>query len=407
MRLAIALGLGLLVGLQRETAAKDVAGIRSFTLISMTGFASALAAQRYGPALLVAALVAATATVVAGSLMRRRGGAVKMSVATEMAALLMFLVGASLVTGPISVPVFLAGTVAVLLQWKDPLHGTTERMGPAEVQAVFRLALIGLVILPVMPDEAYGPYEVLNPFRIWLVVVLIVGISLGAYTVARMVRPPHGLLAAGLLGGLISSTATTVASARESRRRPDAQATALSVILLASATVYVRLLVEMFVVSRDLFSAALGPFFVLMAFTVAMAFAAYKSAAPAAAGPYAKGEPPEMLRIAVVFGMLYAVVLLAVAAARQYFGVSGMYAVAALSGISDLDAITLSTAQFVELGRIEPAHGWRIVVVAYLANMAFKTAIAGFLGSPGLLRRVGLSLAVLAVVGSGLIALWP
>lgn len=182
--LAIAIGLGLLVGLQREWADKKVAGIRTFPLITLLGALCGLLMQQTGAPWAVAAGLVAMAVLFwigAGAQAAQPSG-----VTTEVAGLVMFVVGALVVNGMAAIALVTTGVVSVLLHWKRPLHALVDRIGEDDLRAIVQLILIGMVILPILPDRAYGPYDVVNPFRIWLMVVLIVGISLAAYVAYRL-----------------------------------------------------------------------------------------------------------------------------------------------------------------------------------------------------------------------------
>jgi uncharacterized membrane protein (DUF4010 family) len=215
--LGIALGLGLLVGLQREWEQNRLAGLRTFALVSLFGALSAMLAQSHGGWVLAAGLAACAAITVPGYLASLRGKEADPGLTTEVAILVMFTVGAVAMQGNRLVAVVIAGSVMVLLQGKKPLHQMVHKIGENDLREIARLVLIGLVILPLLPNRPFGYAGVLNPFSIWLMVVLIVGISLVAYLVSKFLSPSRGAAVAGLLGGLISSTATTASVARRSR----------------------------------------------------------------------------------------------------------------------------------------------------------------------------------------------
>jgi len=380
-RLAIALGLGFLVGLQREWAAKRVAGVRTFPLITVLGALCAMLAGRFGGWEVAAGFVALAAIVVLGQ--RAWAGGEEdghRGVTTEAAALVMFAVGAILMAGETAVAVAMAGAVAVLLHWKAPLHRLVREASEAEARAVMRLVVIGLVILPLLPDRSYGPYGVFNPFEIWLMVVLIVGISLAAYVAYQLLGAATGTLVAGVFGGLISSTATTVSYARRTRGEPRLAAVAAVVIMIASTIVFGRVLFEVAVVAPELLWSTAPPLLVMagwMAVVSAAAFVVFERRG----GELPEQQPPSNLLAAIVFGLLYAGVLFGVAVAREHFGEAGLYVVAALSGLTDMDAITLSSAQMMKSGRIELAEGWRLILIGTLANILFKGVVAGLLGT--------------------------
>lgn len=409
--LGISLGLGLLVGLQREWSKAEGAGIRTYPMITVFGTVCAILAERYGGGILFAGILAVGAMMVMMKIVMNIHLPVSdqphAGPTTGIAALLMFAVGAMLATGGLLVPaIATGGAVALLLQWKRPLHGFVRRIGDKDIQAIFRLVLIALVVLPVLPDESFGPYGVLNPFHIWLMVVLIVGISVGSYLVAKFLGGKAGSLLGGILGGLISSTATTISYARRSKSAPESASLAAMVIMIASTIVFVRVAFEVAVVAPSVLPSILPQFAAMCVFMLAISGGAYLFAEKNR-GVSPEASDPSDLGAAVTFGALYAIVLVAVAAAKEYFGDQGLYTVAAVSGLTDMDAITLSTARLVEAGRISTDTGWRMMMTGALSNILFKGVAVAFLGARGLFLRVlvlfGLSLAG----GLCLLFFWP
>ena len=239
-RLGIALGLGLIVGLQRERSGSPLGGFRTFPLATLFGSVSGLIAMRFGGWPIAAGLVVVAALLIMGNLERQERDA---GLTTEVAMLLMYMVGALVMFGPASVAVIIGGTVAVLLHFKPEMHSIARRLEDPDFRAIMQFVLITLVILPILPNQAYGPYQVLNPFKIWLMVVLIVGISLGGYIIYKFFGEKAGTLVGGILGGLISSTATTVSYARRTSKAPEASALAALVIMVASTIVFGRVLI--------------------------------------------------------------------------------------------------------------------------------------------------------------------
>ena len=405
-QLGIALGLGLLVGLQRERTSARLAGVRTFTLITGLGFVCGLLAATFGGWVVAAGFLALMGIVIAGNLAASRKEPIDPGVTSEVAMLVMFGVGAYLTIGSFAVAIAVGGGVAVLLQFKEPLHGLVARLTDTDVRALMQLVLIALVILPALPDATYGPYGVLNPHRIWWMVVLIVGLSLGGYVASKLFGKDAGTALAGILGGLISSTATTVSTARMVATRPEASAVAATIIMFASAVVFGRLLIELGVAAPVQFTSMAGPVGVMFGvFTVLAAGVWLWARGQSAEMP--EQENPTNLKSALVFGLLYAVVLLAVAWAKERFGTSGLYTVAAISGLTDVDAITLSTAQLVDAGALDATTGWRIVLVAAGSNMVFKAGMVAALGN----RRVFAIVAGLYAVGIAatvaLFLVWP
>lgn len=405
-KLGIALGLGLLVGLQREYAVSQLAGIRTFAVITVFGTICALLGQQFGGWIVGLGAVALAALVVVGNVAKMRAADSDPGLTTEAAVLLMYGVGAYLVIGPASVAVAVGGGLAVLLSWKEPLHGLIQKMGPTDIKAIMQFVLITLVILPVLPDQAYGPYEAFNPYRIWLMVVLIVGISLGGYVAYKLFGRQTGTLLSGVLGGLISSTATTVSYARRVRAAPENTVLAAAVILIASTIAFARVIAEIAVVAPGTILQTAPPLAVMGAWMAILSLGVYFRARQEPAEMPPQGNPAE-LPSALVFGGLYALVTLAIVAAKFSWGTGGLYGVAVLTGLYDLDAITLSTAQLVDQGEVAPATGWRVILTAALSNLVIKALIAGLLGQRRLFACVALLYTAAAAGGITLLLLWP
>jgi uncharacterized membrane protein (DUF4010 family) len=407
VQLGIALGLGLLVGLQRERAATDIAGFRTFTLVTLLGAVCGLLSLSLGGWVLAGGFAGISALVFIGNLAKIHAGHPDPGITTEVAVLLMFAVGAFVTVGPPQVAVAVGGATVVLLQWKRELHGLAARLGDQDVRAAVQFVLIAMVVLPVLPNRAFGPYAVLNPRQIWWMVVLIVGLSLVGYVGTKLVGERAGTWLGGALGGLVSSTATTVAFARRTRRGEVAAETAAQVIVIASAVVYVRVLVEIAVVSPAMFARAWPPLATMLAVLAGLALlAARLNRVEERQEPVEQSNPSE-LPTALLFAAIYAAVVLAVAWAKARLGSAGMYAVAGVSGLVDLEAITLSSAQLVRGNKLDADLAWRLVLLASLVNIAFKGVIAAAWGGWGLARRIALVWALAVAVGVALLVWWP
>jgi uncharacterized membrane protein (DUF4010 family) len=403
-KVALALGLGLLVGLQRERVQSPLAGIRTFALITVWGAVCALLALTFGGWIVALGGLGVAALLVAGNLVQAKAKEADPGLTTEIAALLMYGIGAYLVVGHAGVAIALGGATALLLHWKVPLHAFVARIGETDLKAIMQFVLITLVILPVLPDQTYGPYDVLNPRRIWFMVVLIVGISLGGYVAYKWLGPRAGTVLGGVLGGMISSTATTVSYARRHRDPSPSIRLAALVLIIASAVALVRVLVEIAVVAPSTFPDLAPPLALLLGWMALLAVGMYFLAR----GEHEELPPPgnpAQLTPALVFGGLYALVTLGVAAAKDSLGETGLYGIAVLSGLHDLDAITLSTAQLVDQGRVEPHTGWRLILVATLSNLVFKACLVAVLGHRWLLGWVAVLFGA-ALAGGLVILLW-
>lgn len=403
-KFGISLLLGLLVGLQREHTEESQAGLRTFPLITLLGSVAALLADPLGVWALAAGMLALAAVAIASYLARLRQAHADIGITTVVAMLLMYAVGALVIVGPLSLAVAVGSGVAVLLQFKLELHDFSKRLGDRDLKAIMQFVLITCIILPVLPNRTFGPLRVFNPFETWLMVALIVGMSLGGYIIYKFFGRSAGIFLGGFLGGMISSTATTVSYARQARDNRQGLLAAAIVIMIASTVLYARVLIEVSVVSPAFLKVAALPILVLMVLTFIPALAIWLRVRREAATMPEQSNPTQ-LRSAVVFAGMYALVLFALAAAREYGGMEGLYAVAGLSGMTDMDAITLSTARMAVNDPAMLAEGWRLLVVAALTNLGFKAAVAGVLGGWQLLWRIALLFAIPATGGAIMLAM--
>jgi uncharacterized membrane protein (DUF4010 family) len=324
---------------------------------------------------------------------------------TEVAAVLTFLVGALVVLGSREVAIVLGATIAMLLHLRDELKGWVRRLSDRDVRAVMQFVAISLIVLPVLPNQTYGPYDVLNPRQVWWMVVLIVGMNLAGYAAFRVMGRRAGTALAGVLGGVISSTATTMSYAQLTKTSPSHTNAAVAIVWIASGVVFVRILIEVGAVAPAFLPTAAVPVSIMLIFFVAAAVAIWRSSTGPAESPLDPGNPSE-LRPAILFGALYAAVLFVVAAAQDLLGNVGLFAAAALSGLTDIDAITLSTSRLVATGVVDQATGWRLILVAAMSNMLFKLGLAASLGTPQMAKRLAVLFSLAIAVGAGLIVAW-
>jgi uncharacterized membrane protein (DUF4010 family) len=405
-QLGISLLLGLLVGLQRERTDSTVGGIRTFPLIAAFGTLSGWLALEHGGWIIAAGFVALAALLTMHNYMLTRSGSHDAGQTSEIAALLLYGIGAYVVAGEFSVAVALGAVIAILLHYKDPLHAFAAKIGERDVTAIMQFALISFVVLPVLPDRTYGPYDVLNPFQIWLMVVLIVGISLIGYVAYKLFGGKEGAVLGGIIGGLVSSTATTASFSRRTAMAPNFSGLAALVITIAASVVYLRVIAEVSVVAPGHAPEIVPPLAIMFGACAVIAAILYLSSSDRHATMAEHGNPAD-LRTAILFAGLYAVVSFAVAATMSEIGVQALYPVALLSGLTDMDAITLSTSQLVKQDRLDPTTAWRLILVASIANLAFKGIIVAVLGGRRLLKYVVVVFGAAITVGAAVLWLWP
>ena len=405
-KLAIALGLGLIIGLQRQRTDSRLAGIRTFPLITILGTIVGLLASQWGGWVLAAGFVSLAALITIGNFTWVKANPQAGGTTTEVATLLMFGLGAYLVVGYTAVAVVIAGTTATLLHFKPEMHRLAGRIGEKDFTAIIQFILITLVILPILPNRTYGPYNVLNPYKIWLMVILIVGISLAGYVAYKLMSPKSSAVVGGILGGLISSTATTVSYARRSREAPQSSALAALVIMIASTVAFVRVLVVIAVAAPRQFVGLALPLGTMLGFLILIALALFFRTRREGGQLPIHGNPSE-LKPAIIFALLYGLVLLGVGAGQAHFGKEGLYLVSILSGLTDMDAITLSTIQMVKEEMIDAFMGWRMILIAALSNFVFKGATVVVLGDEKLRARIAVVFGVALAMGLAILVLWP
>lgn len=392
---AISLALGLMMGLERERRGGTNAGLRTFALVGITGTAAAMIAQQAASPWLLPVVAAGLVAMMISADHHRGDADETPDTTTTVALLLCFLFGALLWHGHRQLAIALALATTALLYFKAELHGATQRLTRQDIVSFLQFALITFVVLPVLPDQGYGPYGVLNPYTIWLMVVLTSGLSLAGYATLRLSPQAGAVPLLGLLGGMVSSTATTLVFARQARDERHA-GTALVIITIANLVVLLRMAV---------LAAVVAPAGLPVLAPVLAAGLLAGSAPPLRAwlsmrnsrAPAPELENPVNLRHALMFGAIFAVVLVVSAAFHARAGEMGVYAVAAISGLADMDAIAISTFKLLTGGQLTAGQAAIAVVIALGANMAFKASMVLVIAGRALAAKVALSfLATLA-----------
>jgi uncharacterized membrane protein (DUF4010 family) len=311
-----------------------------------------------------------------------------------------FLLAAMVMYDQRLVAVALAVVTAAVLAYKQPLHSFVDRLGWDDVYAGVRLLIATFIALPLLPNEPIDPWGALNPYKLWLLVILISSLSLVGYVLTRLLGPARGAALTGMTGGLVSSTAVTLSFAKEAAEKPKKSAALACGILLAWVVMFVRVVILVGIVNPALLTHVLIPFAVMA--IVAAGFAAWLYYRNGSAGTAtAKGDVelknPFSLMEAAKFGAVFAVVLLAVKLVQAYFPPQGMYFVAALAGLTDVDAITLSMAEFGKSG--DAAIAVIAIVIAAVSNTLVKCGLAVGLGGQVFGRNLMVATAATLVAG--------
>jgi len=401
------LAVGLLIGLERERHKESKAGVRTFALIAMVGTVCAMLGEKTAsPWLLVAGLVVSTGSVLAAYLVAPTSTP-DQGTTTVIASALTFCLGAAVWHGYAGIVVSVAIVTTVLLHYKTQLEGFSVRLNATDMASVLQFAVLSLVILPVVPNKGFGPYGALNPYDLWLMVVLISAVSLAGYLAWRLLGGKGPVLLLGALGGLVSSTATTLVYSRGAHGKPELEGTAATVILLANLVKLLRILVLAIAVMPSILPTLLPVLAAGIAVTVPIAWIVWRKHADGEALENPELTNPTDLPVALGFGVAYAAVLLAAAWLNDLAGAMGVYAVAMVSGLTDVDAISLSSFRLFGDGRVTAASAVMAIVVATVTNAVTKAGIVFVVGGASLGRRCVLGFAAMSVALLATAALIP
>lgn len=398
------LAIGLLIGLERERNPSANAGLRTFALVALAGTLAAMLSQLLqSPWLLALGLFTIGLMIIAANFSTQTPEE-DPGTTTAAALLVCYLLGAMVWFGAETPALMLAIAVTILLYFKPELHGWSRDLTRRDLISIFQFAVLTFIILPILPDQNYGPYNTLNPHQTWLMVVLISGLSLAGYIALRIVGQRYGAPILGFLGGLVSSTATSMVYARHGKNEGMAQL-AVIVIMIANLVVIVRLAVEGTVVSPKSLPYLLPVLGSGLTFGLAGTAFLWRHLAKSADLPMPEIANPTEIRIALGFGLLYAVVLFFSAWLSDLAGSKGLYIVALISGLTDVDAITLSSLRLYEMGKLASSQAVTAIVLAFLANLAFKFGMIATIGGIHLARRCAIGFAAMAA-GMGLGLIW-
>lgn len=402
-RLAVAIAIGLLIGIERgwkgreaEEGEREI-GLRTLALLGLIGGLSGLLGAEFG-GLLIGLMFIGLAILLGLVYRIKAGQRDDIGLTTEIAALATFLLAALSGLGHMAIASAGAVLMAILLSYKGQLHGWLRGLKRTELTAGFKLLLISVVLLPLLPDRGFGPWQALNPYTIWWMVVLIAAISFVGYFAVRIAGARAGTIFTAAFGGLASSTATTLNLARLAGRKRGGRTLLAGGILLACGTMFPRMLLVATIVHTPLFLPLLWPALAMALLTYGAAlWLLRKSRGGDDVDDLLPGNPLE-LTSALAFGALLALVMLLGKALVEWVGDAGVYALAAASGVADVDAITLSLSAMSGQELTERTVALAIVIAASVNSLA-KAALAGFVGGRELGLKVGLPLGVAVAAG--------
>jgi uncharacterized membrane protein (DUF4010 family) len=407
LRFGAALLIGVLIGMQREYAYSSnkegglFAGARTFALMSLFGALAALLSDLFLTPWVFIGLVILLGVMIIVAYFISATERDEIGLTTEVAALITMLIGGICYLHSLEVAAALGVVTTVLLAVKWELRQFVKVITQEDVFATLQFAVITAIVLPVLPNRTFGPLplDVLNPYQIWKMVVFISGINFLGYILVKVVGPKKGIGISGLLGGLASSTATTLSFSQRSHAQDGLDKPFAVAIIAGWVIMFLRVIVEVAVVNSRLLPyiwpamAAMGLSGLLYALYLYFSQTAIDEEELNLSNPFELGP-------AIKFGLLYALILLVTKAAEVYIGEKGLYLTSFLAGLADVDAITLSLADLTKTGQgIALSTGKIAIILAAISNTAAKGVLVFSLGSRSLRRYIWPAMIIMLTIG--------
>ncbi len=408
LRSGLALAIGMLIGMERgwherhASQSVHLAGMRTFGLIGLLGAIWAQLSLVMGELLLGFAFVAFSALMIIAHILAVQKD-YDYGLTTVVTALITFGLGALMMKGYQALSASIAVVVTALLSLKPALHKWVDRLEQSELQAIVKLLLISVVVLPILPNQGYGPWQALNPYKIWWMIVLISTISFVGYFAMRLAGPKRGIMLTAFFGGFFSSTAVSLDFARKSKQQPEASSLFVSGILMACGTMFPRVLVLLSVIYLPMAYKLATSFIVMALLTYGISFWIWKNLPEEQLAHTSDHRGAFELRTALWFGLLLTTIMFLSYALKDWMGDSGVYLLAFVSGLSDVDAITLSLSQMAKEDlAIQVATG--AILLASITNTLVKAGLACVFGTRKMAWQISLSFAL--VVLAGVLSFW-
>lgn len=397
-KIAITLLLGLLIGLEREHSRsskwKSFAGIRTFPIMALFGFLAALISELTFFWVYVSLFIGYTSLITASYIFSAKEG--KIGGTTEVASLVVFVLGSMVFWDQIILASGIAVIITFLLSMKLQLHTLVGKIQEEDIYATLKLALITVIILPLLPDETYGPYDVLNPRLIWYMVIFIAGISFLGFVLIKFIGPEKGIPVTGLMGGMVSSTAVALSFSKRSRDLTYFSVNFATAIILASTLMYPRVFIEVLVVNPVLLNKLWLPLLIFTIIGTSLSYILWQNVTRRSRTETIEVKNPFEIKSALIFGLLFGVILFVSKAGQIYLGDGGTYVISFFAGITSVDAITLSIANL-SINQITHDVASSSIIIALIANTIFKLVITLIFGFKDLKKYTLIGLGTLTV----------
>lgn len=396
--------LAALLGLERENAVhKDkrvsFAGIRTFAFIGLLGALSQVLRvySEIFSVLLAGGFLLLVVTAYAVSSFKSK----TIGATTELAAILAFINGILCANDQYVLATAVTLTVLFVLHFRGKLHKIAEKVSRKELVSTIEFMVIAFVVLPLLPNKGFGPYEIFNPYVIWLMVVLISGISFVSYVAVKAIGVKRGIGATGFFAGLVSSTPLVMSFSEQSKKNPKIIDPYVFAVVIASSATFFRILLEVFVINKDILVPLLVPMLTMGIVGIFCAVFFWVQKGEGGGGvskEVLKMESPFQLKPALKFGVFFALVFFVSKMMQIYFGTKGVYLAALFSGFVDVDAITVSMANLSKNGLSNEVAVTSITLAAMVNTLA-KAGIFALFGHRKVAKLIGIAFAVVLCAG--------
>ncbi|MCG6913020.1 MgtC/SapB family protein [bacterium BMS3Abin03] len=397
-KLIIAILIGILIGLEREhsrsKASKIFAGIRTYPLLSMLGFSAALVASITNVWLYGIIFIGYSALITTSYISSAREG--RLGGTSEASALLVFILGSLVYWNMILVAAAIAVFTILFLSLKIQLHSFVGKINSEDILAIVKLAIITIIILPLLPNQTIDPLNIFNPRTIWLMVIFVSGIGFVGYILVKYVGKDKGIGLTGFLGGMVSSTAVTFSMSKKSKESEMLAGNYAVGVLLASSVMYLRIFIIVVFLELKLAMHAWLPL-IIFGITGLLISYLFKKKIPSPINEVFELKNPLELRFALLFGLIFGIVIVVSKAAQLYLGTEALYGVSAIAGITSVDAIVLSVIHLLPVS-INISTAVAAIIIATAANNIVKIVISLYWGSKEFMKFVSIGLGLLVFV---------
>lgn len=400
VRALVAIGIGFIIGLEREHAAikentEAFAGIRTFVFVVLLGFIAGMTYFLLSP--IVYAVILLSVVLMIGISYYITASRGDIGATTEFSVLIGFALGTLLLLGKLEISLAITVIVVVLLSAKLQLRSFVGAITAEELYDFIRFVVIALLIFPFLPNEGYGPSDVINPREVGWVIILTSGLGFVGYLLMKFLGPRRGILISGIVGGIVSSTAVTWVFSKKSKENEDYSHSCAVAILAASTMMSIRVLVWTFIFNRTLFDFVLFRIvFVFIAGLAATLYFYFRYRKRETIETSIRRDKPLDLPGALVFGFIYLAILLIVTYANEHMGDEGLMLSSAIAGLSDLDAIAITVSKLAQVA-LDFTSASKAILIAMISNTIVKMSIGVWAGSITLRKDLLIGYAVVFV----------